>query len=52
MDIIEGTRTIWKGRPQGVIVPYRYETIIFLSRAEHEEFCLKKGRPLSKAKYY
>ena len=24
---------------------------IFLSRAEHEEFCLKKGRPRSKAKY-
>ncbi len=25
---------------------------MFLSRAEHEEFCLKMGRPLSKAKYY
>ena len=23
-----------------------------MSRAEHEEFCLKMGRPLSKAKYY
>ena len=22
------------------------------SRAEHEKFCLKMGRPLSKAKYY
>ena len=25
---------------------------MFLSRAEHEKFCLKMGRPLSKAKYY
>ena len=23
-----------------------------MSRAEHEKFCLKMGRPLSKAKYY
>ena len=23
-----------------------------MSRAEHEEFCLNMGRPLSKAKYY
>ena len=26
--------------------------LYILSRAEHEEFCLKMGRPLSKAKYY
>ena len=25
---------------------------MYKSRAEHEKFCLKKGRPLSKAKYY
>ena len=25
---------------------------MYKSRAEHEEFCLKMGRPLSKAKYY
>ena len=25
--------------------------IVELSRAEHEKFCLKKGRPFSKAKY-
>ncbi len=23
-----------------------------MSKAEHEKFCLKMGRPLSKAKYY
>ncbi len=32
--------------------PVVKKSMIFLSRAEHEEFCLKMGRPLSKAKYY
>ena len=32
--------------------PVVERSCIFLSRAEHEKFCLKMGRPLSKAKYY
>ena len=32
--------------------PVQVDSTYFLSRAEHEEFCLKTGRPLSKAKYY
>ena len=32
--------------------PVRVEGNVYMSRAGHEESCLKKGRPLSKAKYY
>ena len=52
MDLSARTRIIWKVGPKKVIVLYREKADKFLSRAEHEEFCLKMGRPLSKAKYY
>ena len=52
MDITIRTRTTWEGRPKKVIVLYLTAIHVKLSRAEHEEFCLKMGRPLSKAKYY
>ena len=32
--------------------PVRVESAEYKSRAGHEKSCLKKGRPLSKAKYY
>ena len=32
--------------------PVRVEDDVYKSRAGHEKSCLKKGRPLSKAKYY
>ena len=41
-----GRRTVEGESPVGV------ESHRISSRAEHEEFCLKIGRPRSKAKYY
>ena len=43
-----------EGTTRRVKVPYKELLAYGLSRsrAEHEEFCLKKGRPLSKPKYY
>ena len=52
MDILGRTGISWEAGRHRVTVPYGEETEIFLSRADHEEFCLKMGRPLSKAKYY
>ena len=41
-----GRRTAEGDSPVGV------EGNVYKSRAGHEKSCLKKGRPLSKAKYY
>ncbi len=50
-----GRRSVWKGAPQRVKVPYPKPLRLkrrHLSSAEHEKFCVNQRGPSRKAKYF